>query len=256
VIEHTFRQSQLNTWLMCPEQYRLDAAGLLPRQETEATAVGTAVHAAIETVLRGDATIDEGHDAAMDAWDKIKPTIDKWVKASPETCVAHVSNCYNSWADTCYPQLPAIEAVEKQFNVLLYEDDDRRIYLSGTVDAVDETGCVWDWKTAGRAYEPWEADRFKIQPTVYTYAARHAWGIDNPEFAYAVMVKRATPVDAQILVVQRDERHWSWLQKQALSLALTIEADLPVWQLNDQGWWCSDRWCGAWASCKGAHVDA
>lgn len=255
MITHTFRQSQLNTWLMCPEQYRLDQAGELPRQETEATAVGTAVHAAIETVLRGDCDVDAGHDAAMDAWDTIKPTIDKWIKASPELCATHVSNCYTSWADTIYPGLPEITMVEAKFEVELYRDDYRTINLSGTVDAVDADGCVWDWKTAGRAYEQWEADRFKVQPTCYTFAAHHAWGIDNPEFAYAVMVKRSTPPEGQIVRVQRDARHWAWLQKQALSLAFTIEADLPVWQLNDQGWWCSDRWCGAWDRCKGAHVD-
>lgn len=254
MVEHTFRQSELNSWMMCPEQFRLNRAGLLPRKETEATAVGTCVHAAIETVLRGDATVDEGHDKALEQWDAMQHQVDVWVKASPETCATHVSNCYSTWADTIFPQLPPITMVEAEFRTLLVDTPDRRIWLSGTVDAVDETGCVWDWKTASRPYEAWEADRFKIQPTVYTYAARTVWGVAEPSFAYGVMVKRAKPADGQILVVNRDESHWGWLARQAVALAVAIEADLPVWQLNDQGWHCSPRWCGAWDSCKGAHV--
>jgi hypothetical protein len=253
--EHTFRQSELVTWTMCPEQFRLNRAGLMPRQETEATAVGTSVHAAIEAVLKGEATHTTGMDVALETWESMIPNIDRWVKASPQQCAVQVANCYSSWADTVYPALPPIERVEAEFNVPLYEDDQRVIRLSGTMDAVDADGTVWDWKTAARAYEPWEAERFKIQPTVYTYGARVGFGIENPTFAFAVMVKRAKPVEAQIVRVQRDQGHWDWLTRQAISLAVAIEAELPVWQLNDQGWHCSPRWCGAWDSCKGAHVE-
>jgi len=255
MIEHTFRQSELGTWMMCPEQLRLSRADMLPRRETEATAVGTSVHAGIEAVLKGEATHETGMDVALETWDSMIPNIDRWVRVSPEQCAVHVANCYSSWADTVLPGLPEIVMVEQHFKVLLSETAERRIWLSGTVDAVDADGTVWDWKTAGRAYEPWEADRFKIQPTVYTYAAKHAWGIDNHEFAYAVMVKKAQPVQAQVLRVQRNQGHWEWLNRQATSLAVAIEAELPVWQLNDQGWHCSPRWCGAWETCKGELVE-
>lgn len=242
--------------MMCPEQVRLDMAGLLPRQETEATAVGTSVHAGIEAVLKGEATHETGLDVALETWQEMIPQVDRWVKLNADQCAVHVANCYASWADTLYPMLPEIVAVEKQFRVLLCEDEHRRIWLSGTVDAMDVDGCVWDWKTAAslRSYEQWEVDRFKIQPTVYTYAAKFAWGVENPEFAYAVMVKRTTPGETHVIRVARDATHWAWLARQAVSLAVAIEADMPVWQLNDQGWHCSPRWCGAWDSCKGAHV--
>jgi hypothetical protein len=256
--EHTFRQSELGTWMMCPEQFRLNRAGLMPRQETEATAVGTSVHAAIEAVLKGEATADTGMDVALETWDSMIPNIDRWVKASPQQCAVHVSNCYSSWADTVYPALPPIERVEGHFNVPLHEDDQRVIRLSGTVDALDADGTVWDWKTAAslRSYN-WEKQRFAVQPTVYTYAAAHPEGfnIENPTFAYAVMEKAAKPVEALILRITRDSGHWDWLTKQAISLAVAIEAEMPIWQLNDQGWHCSPRWCGAWDSCKGAHVE-
>jgi hypothetical protein len=251
---HDFRQSDLNTWMMCPEQFRLNRAGQLPRHESDATAVGTAVHHGIEGVLSGQCSLDEGHDLAAEKFTELLPTIERWNKADERTCYVHVSNCYTTWADQVYPMLPAAVLVEESFRVLLHEDEHRTIHLTGTVDMLDELGCVWDWKNMGAEIQKWEADRFKIQPTAYTYAARHAWGVEEPEFAYAVMLKRAKPVDAQILYVQRTEQHWEWLKRQAVSLALQIEAQLPVWHLRDQGWHCSAKWCGAWDSCKGAHL--
>jgi hypothetical protein len=253
VIEHRFRQSELNTWLMCPEQYRLGKADLLPRVESEATALGTAVHHGIETVLRGG-SLDDGMDATLAMWDELLPTI-SWVKATPEACAVHLVNCFESWAQHVWPLLPPIVMVEQQFETLLVDTPERRIWLSGTVDAVTEDGCVIDWKTAASpsAHQPWEAQRFKVQPTVYTYAARTCWDIQAPTFAYCVMLKRTTVTEPLIIEVTRSEGDWGWLARQAVSLALQVEANLPVWQLNDQGWHCSERWCQAWASCKGAH---
>jgi hypothetical protein len=252
--EYEFRQSDLGTWQMCPEQYRLSRAGELPRLETEATAVGTSVHNGIEAVLRGKVSLDEGHDVAVEHFDSMIPTIDRWNKFDAQACFTHVSNCYSAWADEVYPQLGAPMAIEESFKVLLSENERRRVWLVGTVDFIDEHGTVWDWKNMGSEIPGWEADRFKIQPTAYTFAAHEAWGVDRPGFNYAVMLKRTKPAPVQILAVERDARHWSWLAEQAETLAMAIEADIPRWQLRDQGWHCSPRWCGAWDNCKGKHL--
>jgi hypothetical protein len=250
--EYEFRQSDLNTYNMCPEQYRLDKAGELPRMETEATAVGTAVHAGIEAVLRREVTLDEGHDRAVEAFAELVPTIQKWNKADEQTCFHHVMNCYSAWADQVYPMLGEPMFIEESFKVLLSETPKRRIWLKGTVDFVDSDGDIWDWKNMGSEIPGWEAERFKIQPTAYTLAAHKAWGIESPKFYYAVMLKRAKPAPVQVLEVRRNERHWEWLRQQAEVLAMTIEANMPRWQLRDQGWHCSPKWCGAWDRCKGA----
>mgnify|MGYP003347482603 FL=1 len=49
---HSFRQSWLNTAATCPERARRELTDSIPRQETDAAAVGTAVHAGIEEFLK------------------------------------------------------------------------------------------------------------------------------------------------------------------------------------------------------------
>ena len=118
------------------------------------------------------------------------------------------------------------------------------VELTGTIDCVDEGGFVWDWKTAARSYAAtaWEYQRWAIQPTVYCFAT------DLNLFQYGVLVHNG---DAEIVTVERDVPHFQFLAHQIDRIVDLIEADLPHWPLNDQGWWCSERWCAAWADCKG-----
>lgn len=253
--KHRFRQSQLNTWLMCPEQLRLEMAGLLPRTPTEATEIGTAVHFGIEQVLSGACQVEDGMDAAMTKWDELSRNENmRWVKASAQQASAFVANCFDSWCDA-YPSLPMFTLVEEQFEVKLYEDDQQEIWLAGTIDALDEHGTVWDWKTAAslNAYAKHEIPR-KVQPNVYTYAAHHLWDSETPEFCWGIMVKAAKPKPLETITVTRGPGDWKWLTQQCLALAAMIEADFAPWPLNDQGWHCSPRWCNAWDQCKGSYI--
>jgi hypothetical protein len=133
------------------------------------------------------------------------------------------------------------------------------ITIAGTMDYVDEFECIWDWKTAGREYEAYEYKRYKIQPTVYTFALAHELGLhDHPEvvdweFSYGISIKSGRKTN-QMLHVTRNNGHWSWLQEQFVAIGNLILADLPTWPLNDQGWWCSPKWCSAWDQCKGKHL--
>lgn len=255
---HEFRQSDLNTFFKCPEQLRLKRAGLLPRVESDATALGTAMHAGIEAVLKGECAPEEGLDVALDEWERLAPTVDRWLQMKNASTVArHVSNCYVAWLRNVYPRLGTPLGMEVDFRFLAHEDDEREVWFVGTIDYLEEWG-VWDWKTAARAYEEWEVRRFKIQPTMYAMAARELYPEhfgDNVNFAYGISLKGGKP-KAQVVETTRDTRHWSWLVRQCLSLAHLYEAGLPVWPLQDQGWWCSEKWCPAWLDCKGAHVDA
>jgi hypothetical protein len=54
--------------------------------------------------------------------------------------------------------------------------------------------------------------------------------------------------------VHRGQADFAWLLKKVLHLAYLQECELEEWPLNDQGWWCSPKWCGKWDQCKGAIV--
>lgn len=256
-IMYEISQSWLGTFFNCPEQARLEMEKELPRYESDATAIGTAVHTGIETVLSG-ATPEEGAQSAVATFAGLTELPDfRWVQVKTvETALRTVERCYWAWVNEIYPHLPTVTHVEHPFNVVLWDGPDRQVRLAGTIDCIAENGDgsieIFDWKTANRPYEEWEAKRFKIQPTVYTYAVAQQHGEDcEYDFTYGVMLK--SKQDVQLITVQRDARHWSWLREQVAGITHMIDAQLPVWPLRDQHALCSPVWCPAWESCKGAH---
>lgn len=247
---YVFSQSWLNTYFNCPEQARLEMVGEMPRIESDATAIGTAVHSGIECVL-GGATKLRGYDACIETFNDLAATPEfQWVQIkSQETAWNTIGRLWDAWCEDIHPQLPYVDHIEHKFEIPLGD----RIWMRGAIDAIDEYGHVWDWKTAGRPYEAWEKERFAIQPTVYTaavaqmgeYEPRDAW-----EFSYAVMLKGGK-ASTQVVTVRRTQAHWDWLAAQCASIVQLIEADLTVWPLRDQHALCSPKWCKAWDKCKG-----
>jgi hypothetical protein len=243
---HKFRQSWLNTFAKCPEQARALRAGEISSDRTtDSMILGTAVHAAIEHVLLGGDPDDH--------LDIIEHTLDVqtlnggWLRTKFDhpQILGNAAKAFRLWCDGIAEHVDAIE-VESTFSHTLHEDEHRTIVLSGTIDCLDKQGVVWDWKTAGRAYEPWEYQRWAIQPTVYTLA----FGADL--FRYGVMVYERT--ETQIVDVWRTQGHHDWLRAQCVTIAGLIESDVPHWPLNDQGWWCAEQWCPKFDQCKGGHV--
>lgn len=261
----TIRQSDINTFLMCPEQHRLKANGLVADRDTDAAVVGTATHAGI------DATLGEGA-SRTEAIDVIAWTLDEylerdsftWTKlTSVDQMYDQAMACYDAWFDHIRPNLPAVIATEQFFSVpfttLTVKRKPVHVILEGTMDLVSEDG-PWDWKTSASPYQSWEKERFAVQPTVYSFACAEL-GHPNPTlFTYGIMIRGKDPADpkaTQLLAVRRGERHWAWLREQIEPLVHLTLAKLPVWPKNDQGWHCAGTWCPAWAAgqCKGSHAN-
>jgi hypothetical protein len=265
---YTFHQSWINTFANCPEQARLELMGELPRTASDATAMGSAMHAAAEAVLANNANEEQAVVAAQQAF--LEATQEegfRYVQVKTEaTALKYAEQLTRSWYRDIYPQLGEPLRVEDKFDVPLVVSDDCVIRIAGAYDFADGSG-IWDWKTANRPYEQWEVDRFKIQPTVYTAAyaieiATQASAHDIPvlslapiNFTYAVGLKgRGNNEPIQVLSTTRGPEEWGWLITQLHRIVDLVEADLDHWPMIDQGWHCSPRWCGAWDSCKGAHV--
>lgn len=255
---YTLSQSWINTFMNCPEQARLEMSDLLPRKESDATAIGTAMHTSIESVLRNGTSMEfavtEGHSKLESLMSL--PEFQFIQVKTPETMFKTFDRVFYTWGNEIFPQLPQTQFVEYPFDVVLCETSTATIRLKGSIDFVDELNDIWDWKTANRPYDQWQVDRYKIQPTAYSYGLFMSSDLELTEpitFNYAVMMK--SKQDCSIYTTHRDSRHWSWLQQQCQAIVAMIEADLPQWPLNDQHALCSETWCTAWASCKGAHIN-
>jgi hypothetical protein len=251
-----FRQSWLNRFLLCPEQARLDVAGELEDVNTDAAAIGTATHAGIEWVLKEGGGQGGGIAAVEAELQAIHERGIKYVQvAKLETAMRTAVRCFKSWYEDVQPGLPQMSHIEHPFEVPLDQlDDGTEIRLRGIIDAVDEHGELWDWKTANQPYEPWEAKRFKIQPTCYTYAWAHENELLGQSLTFNYSVISKSNRKPQLIAVERHLDHWSWLAQQCRILVEMHRAELAQWPLVDDGWHCSPKWCSAWAGCKGAHL--
>lgn len=246
--EHSFRQSWLNTAATCPERARRELTKTIPNSETDAAAVGTAVHAGIEEFLRSGCSYRDAVDIASERFAEIEQHPDfVWTKYSHRVAHGLIETFLGHWWGI-REQFQPLE-IEHQFDVLLHEDDERIIRLTGTIDLIDKRLGLIDWKTSGRgAYDTWEYDRWAVQPTVYSWALYGGSDQKHP-FTYCVMHKEGV----QQFTVWRDASDWNWLRQRAIGYARLIEAGLPEWPLHDNHALCSAKWCPAWLLCKGAH---
>jgi hypothetical protein len=261
--EIVFSQSWVNTFLNCPEQARLEMVGELPRVESDATAIGSALHAGVEHVLRGH-SMDAGWECANDTLSELiaQPNFEwKQLKTEDGVRIA-LERVYWEWQNEIYPQLPDTMAVEFPFDIVVTTIKDRVIRIKGAIDYVgigpDNVLEIWDWKTAAsfRNWQQWEVDRFKIQPTFYSLGllmstSPEQLSTDQITFIYAVMSKSRQ--EHSLYTTQRGPADWAWLTQQLTSITHLIDADLPSWPMRDQHALCSPKWCTAWDSCKGMH---
>ena len=201
---HTLRQSGIGEFMICPERFRRGLASDFVSLDTDASAVGTAVHLtiedAIDLMMSDDVVLgaDDMEGLFDHNWSMLQTHVKnpegewvtrsvanpmEWVKRTPEAAALFGQRCVRRFADHTLPTLEPI-ATEIPFGPLpLYEDHQRLIQVKGSIDYFDAKLGVIDWKSAGRKYAPWEKERWAIQPTVYMYAVRHMisglWGGDD-----------------------------------------------------------------------------
>lgn len=250
----TFSQSWLGTAENCQQQALYELLGELPRSESDATAMGTACHAAVEAVVNG-ASLTDGEAVAIDTFHELiqQPEF-QWVGIkTPETAERTIVRMYWTWANEVWPQLGTPIGTEIPFDVhLCTTDDGVNLRLKGSMDFVDELIDVSDWKFAAlRNWSQRSADS-KIQATAYLYALEQMYGEDPLRRFHFVVIDKQSQ-SHEIFTTARGKQDYAWLMDKAKRWADLIAANLPRWPLSPEGnALCSEKWCAAWDKCKGA----
>jgi hypothetical protein len=276
-----FRQSWLGDYLLCPDRARKTAFNP-PEAEydgTDATALGTAVHEAIELFLVGmpmpDA-IEQSGAAMAELWHSGAFKILKIKNLS--TMLKQHKLCAESWLLHVYPSVGTphpTEGAEHNFKHRITSEWG----VKGTWDFKNEDDVLWDWKTAGgmwtQQYGPKGLEK-KIQPTVYTAVqagfvaddalVRHIRnGLALPDcfesnlptirFSYGILPK-GNKHEGHVRTTERHIGHWLWLVKQVEAIMEMYKSLGPhvTWPLNDSEWLCSSEYCDHWNTCKGQLV--
>lgn len=256
------RQSWLNDALICNERARLGIIKPDWRMETDVTALGTAVHAAIEDVLDNRCSPESISDSAEQHVKAIDVEF-KWTSLKTMSEMhAHGREMSRAWAKDIYPHVKLGGMIEHKFRDYMGEIvvDDKRHFIvySGTMDYVAPNNTIWDWKTAGRKYQQWEKQRGSVQASVYSRAGVKTGIVSEYPVSFNFGVMTRTKVsEGQIVKCRRTEAHSSWIDQQTrniVSAALRMGVN-NSWPTNDQSALCSEQWCAYWSICKGAHLD-
>jgi hypothetical protein len=261
------RQSWLNDIMICPERSRLAVTMPEWRMGSDATHIGTAVHAGIEHYLT--------HDEVEKSYWVANAELERLVEEEPfrinsTNGIAHmgeyVITLMNTFHSDVAPSVTKGGVCEQKFGVKLYDlpedtslpfDAQPSVWLGGTIDYIDPDGIIWDWKTAGRKYYQGEKQRQSIQASAYAYACvENGWSPGYPvRFNYGVMTRTSKSV-GQIVPVIRTQHHVDWFKHQVQSVlqsCLSLGVETP-WMANDQHGLCSEKWCPYWSICKGSRL--
>jgi hypothetical protein len=260
------RQSWIGDALMCPQRAKYALTYQSLRTGSDATAIGTGVHATIEQYLRGDVAEPESFVRNTKAF--VEKELSKGVK---RTAISRdedkmwrcVESMATAWWDDIRPVVPLGGKAEYNFKspLGLTASNGMEIWLEGTIDYVAPDGVLWDWKTASRTYSLREKHTQSHQATCYVTACRQLGLVpdtDEPTlFRFGVMVRQESP-KAQIVTVARDRDQVGFLKRQIKSV---VDGAVAVWgnedwMMNDQHFLCSETWCDYWTMCKGAHWTA
>lgn len=260
------RQSWLGSYLICPNRSRYDITMTALRRPSDVTAMGTAVHSAIEAYLNNEVT--ELGDMVVIASTDFTKALENPDMRLTETSrdMDHAISCIRGmvtgWYDSIRPHVVLGGLVEHKFQaplgVTVNADGPCQVFLEGMIDYVAPDNTIWDWKTSGRSYSAKEKQKQSHQATCYVTACRTLGLVSNGNqptaFRFGVMIRQPEP-KAQIITVARDNSHVEWLRRQIGSVAVhaTMMPKDCDWPMNDQHNLCSPKWCDYWSLCKGAH---
>lgn len=122
--------------------------------------------------------------------------------------------------------------------------------FTGKLDLETVDGRVVDIKCKGKSFSEGElaAD---LQPTAYS-ALRSAAGDDIGKFEYHVLKPTKVP-EAATQYARRSQEQVDAFHLRLVGIAQEIawRTEYDVWGGAVPGsWWCSQRWCGFWPTCK------
>jgi len=262
------RQSWLGDALMCPERARLIALHPESRKENDSAMMGTAVHAGIEAVLRGEISPVNIDDFAVSAFRVAETQLLIQAKkinitnTDPRNWDKHIASMANAWVKDIMPSVPEGGDCEWKFSAKVADVVDGifpyELWFEGTMDYFHPQS-IWDWKTAARKYYQAEKQNQNIQSAVYAKAATSLGLMDyDVTFNFGVMIRNASST-GQIVPVVRTAQHGEWIVEQTKTLVnnlLIINNSQPStrWLANDQHFLCSQRWCPVWSKCKGSYI--
>jgi len=254
MIDH-ISPSQLGTWRRCPKQWEYRYIEGIKSPPSGSLVLGGAYHKALEASFRHkleheeDAPIELAHDTFSQEWEKVvtgrvmedqhrevEVESIEWEGKDPGVIKDMGHGMVGAYMLGTAPSVWPLE-VEKWVDVVIAD-----IPFRMRVDLITQDLIIVDHKTAGRKKSQADMDR-ELQPAAYMLGLRTL-----VPFEFHVALKYKNPT-VQIVRVAKSPRDLVWFVEMAKTTFKAMNSG--ICPPNDTGWWCSEKYCGYHAMCKG-----
>lgn len=243
-----YHQSAINLFLKCPRQYMYRYEMNIQTPPKSALIVGRANDDSFSHNMEQkiESKVDLKTSDVLDVYN------DSFEKNSPGT----------NWGDDdigkikdkgylmakvvhekCSPTIQPTK-VQSKFRIVL----DEGFAVGGTLDIEDADDYVRDLKTSKTNYQD-DAIMKNLQPIMYDFAFEQQRGKKAKGFIYDVITKHKEPrYQKMVGTISSHQRGWMW------EIIRTMHSQVKAGNFqyaSENGWWCSEGWCGYWHLCKG-----
>lgn len=255
-------QSSLNMALRCGEQYRRRYVEGHVVPPSIAAARGTGVHTANEVNLQHkiakgqDLPLSDILDATRDGYvrtfekagNQVYLPRDEWAERRRlmNEGLNDALRCAAVYQKDVAPGIHPV-AIEQEFRL---EVPGVELPIAGRMD-YQELPVIGDLKTSNKSWPVGRIDE-EIQPVFYAYAHERTMGF-RPDFIYHILIARRgkngpTSTELQTQTMKPTDQHFKALfaKLQLFCKMLKTGTFMPA---NPTSWWCSEKWCGYWATC-------
>jgi hypothetical protein len=133
------RQSWLKDMLLCPERARLAVVQPEFRTQNDSAAIGTAVHAGIEAVLAGNASLADAPEISLIKFKELESAGINHTNVNPDSWHSHVLGLTEAWVKDILPKVPMGGSCEVPFLVPTGTFvNGMELWFEGTMDYLHE----------------------------------------------------------------------------------------------------------------------
>jgi hypothetical protein len=140
------RQSWLGDMTICPERARLGQVRPEFRTGSDATIIGTSLHAGIESVLDGRSSDIAGMlEVVNNEYESLETTNYKKTNIDPDKIPAYLESMSLAFYEGILPHVEQGGEVERKFSSSLgFTINGYAVYVEGTMDYLTPSGVIWD----------------------------------------------------------------------------------------------------------------
>ena len=241
-----YSATQLGMLQRCPRQYYYRYILGVKSKPGAALSFGGAGHDALEynytqkIESHNDRPVNEVQEVFAAALEG-KKNDTSWVDMKYEKVLDLGTELIHEYQTNYAPQIQPV-SVEKEFLISLPGVSKP---IKGFIDIIDDNGIIRDHKFVGRVKTKRDVET-SLQLGIYSFAYKEDNGVLPNMVSFDCLLKAKGKVEQVGMKLEEDR----------LMRTLRIIQDLDkqiqamLFPANEEGWWCSKKWCGYYDRCQ------